>query len=163
MQIERRKVICSARRLPYRAGDGLRSKGRAIEGYLSDQLDNSVFVRLGAPSKPMTVSALRSRSTSAASPGDRNSVLLWRQQPVRFVSSPLVSSMLGERRCAESCNNRNAPDGHRCLSVSARSCQTVAAVPQHRPAPASRSRTTDSNCTQQVSWPTLEGVLPGRK
>jgi len=34
------------------------AKAEALEGYLSDQLDNSVFVRLGAPSKPMTVSEL---------------------------------------------------------------------------------------------------------
>src|SRR5580704_264210 len=34
------------------------AKAEALEMYLSDQLDNSVFLRLGAASKPMTVSEL---------------------------------------------------------------------------------------------------------
>jgi hypothetical protein len=34
------------------------AKAEALEGYLSDQLDNAVFVRLGAPSKPTTASEL---------------------------------------------------------------------------------------------------------
>ena len=34
------------------------AKAEALEMYLSDQLDNSVFLRLGAPSQPMTVSEL---------------------------------------------------------------------------------------------------------
>jgi hypothetical protein len=58
MQIERPKVI-AALGGPL-AVQGLDSEARAeaLEGYLSNQLDNSVFARLGAPSMPMTVSEL---------------------------------------------------------------------------------------------------------
>lgn len=34
------------------------TRAEALEGYLSGQLDNSVFIRLGAPSSPLTVSEL---------------------------------------------------------------------------------------------------------
>lgn len=58
MPIERQKVISAlGGSHAVRAMDS-EAKAEALEGYLSEQLDNSFFVRLGAPSRPMTVSEL---------------------------------------------------------------------------------------------------------
>lgn len=58
MQIERRKVISALGGSLVVQGMDAEARAEALEGYLSDRLDNSVFVRLGAPSKPMTASEL---------------------------------------------------------------------------------------------------------
>jgi hypothetical protein len=58
VQIERRKVISALGGSLVVQGMDAEARAEALEGYLSDRLDNSVFVRLGAPSKPMTASEL---------------------------------------------------------------------------------------------------------
>ena len=58
MRIDQRKVIAALGGSCVVQGMNSESKAEALELYLSDQLDNSVFVRLGAPSKPLTVSEL---------------------------------------------------------------------------------------------------------
>ena len=58
MQIDRRKVIAALGGTLAIQGMDAEAKAEALEGYISDELDNSVFVKLGAPSKPMTVSEL---------------------------------------------------------------------------------------------------------
>lgn len=58
MEIERPKVIAALGGLHVVQAMDPEAKAEALEGYLSDQLDDSFFVRLGAPSKPMTVSEL---------------------------------------------------------------------------------------------------------
>jgi hypothetical protein len=58
MQIERQKVIAALGGSHAVRKMDSEAKAEALEGYLSDRLDNSFFVRLGAPSKPMTVSEL---------------------------------------------------------------------------------------------------------
>jgi hypothetical protein len=56
--IERQKVISAlGGSLAVEKMDS-EAKAEALEGYLSNQLDNSVFVQLGAPSSPMTFSEL---------------------------------------------------------------------------------------------------------
>jgi hypothetical protein len=58
MRIDQRKVIAALGGSRVVQGMDSEAKAEALELYLSDQLDNSVFVRLGAPSKPLTVSEL---------------------------------------------------------------------------------------------------------
>jgi hypothetical protein len=58
MQIDRRKVIAALGGALAVEGMDSEARAEALEGYLSEQLDMSVFVKMGAPSKPMTVSEL---------------------------------------------------------------------------------------------------------
>jgi hypothetical protein len=58
MEIDRRKVIAALDGMLAGQGMDSEAKAEALEGYLSDQLDMSVFSKLGAPSRPMTVSEL---------------------------------------------------------------------------------------------------------
>jgi hypothetical protein len=58
MQIERPKVIAALGGNRVVEGMDSEEKAEALEGYLSSQLDYSVLLRLGAPSKPMTVEEL---------------------------------------------------------------------------------------------------------
>jgi hypothetical protein len=58
MRIDQRKVIAALGGSRVVQGMDSEAKAEALELYLSDQLDNSVFARLGAPSKPLTVSEL---------------------------------------------------------------------------------------------------------
>ena len=58
MQIDRRKVIAALGGTLAIQGMDSEAKAEALEGYLSDQLDMSVFVKMGAPSKPMTTGEL---------------------------------------------------------------------------------------------------------
>jgi len=58
MRIDQRKVIAALGGSRVVQGMDSEAKAEALELYLSDQLDNSIFVRLGAPSKPLTVSEL---------------------------------------------------------------------------------------------------------
>jgi len=61
MPIDQRKVIEALGGARSVQGMNAEAKAEALEAYLSNQLDNSVFVRLGAPSKPMTVRELDKR------------------------------------------------------------------------------------------------------
>jgi hypothetical protein len=56
--MERGKVIAALGGSAVVRGMDSEAKAEALEGYLSNQLDQSVFVRLGAPSKPMTAGEL---------------------------------------------------------------------------------------------------------
>jgi len=58
MEIDRRKVIGALGGMLAVQGMDSEAKAEALEGYLSDQLDMSVFSKLGAPSRPMTVTEL---------------------------------------------------------------------------------------------------------
>lgn len=58
MQIDQRKVIASLGGSRVVQGMDSEAKAEGLELYLSDQLDNAVFARLGAPSKVLTVSEL---------------------------------------------------------------------------------------------------------
>jgi hypothetical protein len=58
VEIERQKIIAALGGPGIVRGMDPEAKAEALEGYLSDQLDNSVFIRLGAPSRPMTVREL---------------------------------------------------------------------------------------------------------
>lgn len=58
MRIDQRKVIAALGGSRVVQGMDSEAKAEALELYLSDQLDNSVFARLGAPSEPLTVSEL---------------------------------------------------------------------------------------------------------
>ena len=58
MRIDQRKVIAALGGSGVVQGMDSEAKAEALELYLSDQLDNSVFARLGAPSEPLTVSEL---------------------------------------------------------------------------------------------------------
>ena len=55
MEIERQQVISALGGPSVLQGMDSEAKAEALEGYLSRQLDLSVFVSMGAPSKPMTV------------------------------------------------------------------------------------------------------------
>lgn len=58
MQIDRRKIIAAlGGTLAIQSMDS-EAKAEALEGYLSDQLDMSVFTKMGAPAKPLTVAEL---------------------------------------------------------------------------------------------------------
>ena len=58
MQIDRRKVIAAlGGTLAVQSMDS-EARAEALEGYISDELDMSVFRKLGAPEKPMTVGEL---------------------------------------------------------------------------------------------------------
>jgi len=58
MRIDQRKVIAALGGSRVVQGMDSEAKAEALELYVSDQLDNSVVVRLGAPSKALTVSEL---------------------------------------------------------------------------------------------------------
>jgi hypothetical protein len=58
LQIDRNKVISALGGSPAAQGMDSEAKAEALEGYLSQQLDNLVFRRLGAPSQPMTAGEL---------------------------------------------------------------------------------------------------------
>ena len=58
MRIERQNVITALGGSLVVKGMDSEAKAEALEGYLSDQLDDSVFVRMGAPSTPLTASEL---------------------------------------------------------------------------------------------------------
>lgn len=58
MQIDRRKVIAALGGTLAVQGMDSEAKAEALEGYISDELDMSVFKKLGAPSTPMTVAEL---------------------------------------------------------------------------------------------------------
>jgi hypothetical protein len=58
MQIERQKVISALGGKLAVQGMDSEARAEALEGYLSDQLDNSVFVQYGAPTRPMTAAEL---------------------------------------------------------------------------------------------------------
>ena len=58
MQIDREKVILALGGLDAVHGMDSETRAEALEGYLSGQLDDSYFVRFGAPSKPLTVGEL---------------------------------------------------------------------------------------------------------
>src|SRR5215469_5131132 len=58
MEIDRRRVILALGGMPAVSGMDSEAKAEALEAYLSDQLDMSVFSKFGAPSRPMTVSEL---------------------------------------------------------------------------------------------------------
>lgn len=58
MQMDRRKVIAALGGTLAVQGMDSEARAEALEGYLSDQLDMSVFQKMGAPSKPMTVAEL---------------------------------------------------------------------------------------------------------
>ena len=58
VQVEPGKVIAALGGSVVVDGTDSEAKAEALERYLSDKLDNSVLQRLGAPSKPMTVSEL---------------------------------------------------------------------------------------------------------
>lgn len=58
MRIDHQKVIAALGGSVAVQGMDSEAKAEALEMYLSDQLDNAAFLRLGAPSKPMTVSEL---------------------------------------------------------------------------------------------------------
>ncbi|HEY3739876.1 MAG TPA: hypothetical protein VGL53_08525 [Bryobacteraceae bacterium] len=58
MQIDRRKVIAALGGTLAVQGMDSEAKAEALEGYLSDELDMSIFRKLGAPAKPMTVAEL---------------------------------------------------------------------------------------------------------
>jgi hypothetical protein len=58
MQTERQKVLSAlGGSIAVQKMDS-EAKAEALEGYLSHQLDNAVFLRMGAPSSPMTVAEL---------------------------------------------------------------------------------------------------------
>jgi hypothetical protein len=58
MQIEPRKVISALGGSNAVQGMDSEAKAEALEGYLSHQLDDSLIIRLGAPSKPLTTAEL---------------------------------------------------------------------------------------------------------
>ena len=58
MEIEPQEVIGALGGSRAVQGMAPEAKAEALEGYLSDRLDNSMFERLGAPSRPMTAGEL---------------------------------------------------------------------------------------------------------
>ena len=58
MQIDRRKVIAALGGTLVVHGMDSEARAEALEGYISDQLDMSVFAKMGAPEKPMTMGEL---------------------------------------------------------------------------------------------------------
>ncbi len=58
MEIKRQEVIAALGGSGAVQGMDPEAKAEALEGYLSDRLDNSMFERLGVPSKPMTAGEL---------------------------------------------------------------------------------------------------------
>lgn len=58
MEIDRQRVIVALGGMHAVSGMDSEAKAEALEAYLSDQLDMSVFSKFGAPSRPMTVSEL---------------------------------------------------------------------------------------------------------
>lgn len=58
MELEREKIVAALGGTRSIDAMDAEAKAEALEGYLSHQLDNSFFVRLGAPEMPMTVAEL---------------------------------------------------------------------------------------------------------
>jgi hypothetical protein len=58
VELEPRKVIAALGGASVVHGMDSEAKAEALEGYLAEKLDDTVFVRMGAPTRPMTVAEL---------------------------------------------------------------------------------------------------------